>query len=211
MRAYRLVVQFFFVSLLLCVLLNQPWPGLRTAYGVTFRLAANAMLGRIGTLGRVRFESTPNRGSYDVDAVLVKRGVAEVPTALDSLSVGYFPTTILVAFVLAAPVPWSRKWRAMVWGLLLVELFVILRTGLMCLYYFSIPPPNPVRLFEPGPWMQKLIDSSYEFFFVAPTCGWLVPLVIWILVTFRVDDVNRILQSSLSPAVEPRDTHLPDA
>ena len=204
MRALRLIAQFFLLALAVCVILNLPWPGVGGAYRTGFAVTAHALFGRLGAQGVVRFDSREGDKIHDLDVILGKRsgaGIGEVPAAMSTERVGYFPTTVLIALVLASPVPWGRKWRALAWGLVLVNLFVAFRMWIQIRFLYSAP--SPVQLYEPGPFWSRVLSGSYEFFFLGPACSSMVPLLVWIVVTLRPDDINRLLHP---PPPEPSQT-----
>ena len=195
MRPLKIIFRFFALALLLYVILIIPWPGAREGYRAIYQTAGRALFARFGAGGVVRYESRANDELYDLDVVLGKRGVGEVPAKMDSRRVGYVPVAVIVALVLASPVPWGRKWRALVWGLALVNLFVMFRSILQLLYLYS--NPSPVRLYELSPFWDTLLARTYELFFLAPACTSMVPALVWVVVTFRREDVHRVLRRTL--------------
>ena len=191
----KVIARFFVFTLVIYVLLIVRWPGVREAYRAAYCATGEALFGRFGSHGVVHFESRTGDKINDVDLVLGKRtpqGIAEVPAEMSSGRIGYAPLAAVVALVLATPVPWPRRWQGLLWGFLLVNLFVVLRTGLRILFLYSAP--SPIRLYEPGPFLSKLLASSYEFFFLAPACSFFVPAVVWVVVTVRSRDFDRILR-----------------
>lgn len=192
MRSLKTILRFFVLALFLYVLLILPWPGVREGYRALYQTTGQALFGRFGAEGRVRYEVRPDDELYDLDVVLGKRGVGEVPAKMDTRRVGYVPVAVIVALVLATPVPWGRKWRALAWGFVLVNLFVVFRSTLQLLYLYG--NPSPVRLYELSPFWEAMLARTYELFFVAPACTSVVPALVWVAVTFRREDINRILR-----------------
>lgn len=191
----RAIGRFFVLTVVIYVLLIVRWPGVREAYRAAYCATGETFLGRFGSDGVVRFEPRTDDQINDVDLVLGKRtaqGIGEVPAEMSSGRVGYAPLAALVALVLATPVPWARRGRALLWGFILVNLFVMLRTALRILFLFSTP--SPIRLYEPGPFLSKVLSCSYEFFFLAPACSFFVPAVVWVVVTVRSGDFDGILR-----------------
>ena len=200
MLPLKAIGRFFILTLVIYVLLIVRWPGLREAYRATYCAAGEAVFGRTGSRGEVRFEPRPDDKINDVDLILGKRttqGIGEVPAEMSSGRVGYAPLAALIALVLATPVSWKRRGWALLWGFILVNVFVAWRTGLRILFLFSTP--SPIRLYEPGPFLSKLLNASYEFFFLAPACTFFVPAVIWVVVTLRSGDFDRILRLRGTP------------
>ena len=116
---------------------------------------------------------------------------------LDSRLTGYLPTAAVLALVLAMSIPWSRKWKALVWGLVGVHLFIALRLATGVLYLLSQAKPTP--FFEFTPLGNKAVYNIYEMAVQSPTISFIVPAFIWILVTFRRSDFEGLSTKSPPP------------
>ena len=103
--------------------------------------------------------------------------------------VGYLPTATLIALVIATPTPWSRRWRALFWGLVLVNGFVGVRVAIGLVVGF-----REVGLFVYGPFGKTVVDLAYKAVAVSPVTSCVVPALIWILVTFRREDFDTVLR-----------------
>jgi ABC-type sugar transport system permease subunit len=194
MHPLKSVGWFFLLAVGIYVLLVLPWPGVREAYRSLYLWTGRALFQTYGYAGLINFE--PLSGDPDKDAKLTlgKRGVnVGQGMAIHTGRLGYAPTAALVALVLATPIRWSRKWKALIWGLILVNLFVILRLWLALL--FSYCRPSPYQLYDPSPFWAKLVSGCHDFFFHAPTCSFLLPAFIWVLVSLRTEDFVRITKT----------------
>ena len=90
------------------------------------------MLGRGKGLVLVHFRAAeqPPRPEVDTEIVLVEtaridasgRAPARI-LGLDTRAVGWTPTALLLALIIASPVSWSRRWRALGWGAVLARIF----------------------------------------------------------------------------------------
>ena len=192
MSLAKTVTLFLLITAGVYTVLVLPIPGVREAYRDGFLAVAQWVFHPFGQNGLVRFE--PRTGDAEMDAVVTmgKRGVyLGQPVAIDTGRVGYVPTVELIALVLATPIPWSRRWRALVLGLVLVSLFVVFRMWLVLLFTYS--QDLPMRLYTPGPFWNKLLAGCNEFFFISPTCSFLVPALIWAVVSLRREDITRLL------------------
>jgi hypothetical protein len=101
---------------------------------------------------------------------------------------GYLPTAAIVALIVATPLPWSRRWIALAAGLVLVHIFIALRIAALLLYgmYWG----GAIQLSE----MQaKAAEVILHGFSNSPVATFVVPVVIWLLVTFRRSDLEAIL------------------
>lgn len=167
-----------------------PWPGLRQGYAALYRGAANGLFGSFGSAGIVRFQpARAVQGRLDSEIVVRKRGCPTFATTQhDSIATGYLPTVETIALVLATPIPWRRRWKALLYGVLLANGFVALRVYVTLLHWFSVE--QPWALYTPNPFGKKVLASVFEFIAVAPPCTFLMPVLIWILVTFRRDDIR---------------------
>ena len=198
MRPARVLGGFFLRFLVVFVLLMAPWPGVSEAYAAFFRAGGNFLFSKFGSDGRVRFLplANPDEGR-DTEVVLVnRRAGGEMRVVGGSRLQGYKPTAFVLALILATPVPWSRRWRAVVWGLVLVNAYVGLRVFAFLLAAFS--GDSTVALFSPGPVCRAILDF-FVWVLVVSFAGWLiVPLPIWALVTFRRSDWPTILRAPTS-------------
>ncbi|MBU0718111.1 MAG: hypothetical protein KJ749_07680 [Planctomycetes bacterium] len=192
----KTLLRFSSLALLVYVVLILPWPGVRETYRAGYCATGEFLFGRFGSSGVVRYEPRAKGGLEDVDVILGKRtklGTGEAPVAMSTGRVGYVPAAVVVALILATPIPWRRKWRALVWGLVLVNLFVAFRSALQLLYWFSVP--TPVQIHQPGPFWAAVLSAAYEFLFIAPACSFLVPVLVWAMVSFRPVNIDRIIHA----------------
>jgi len=117
----------FFVRLAVCYgLLLAAWPLLKPPYTAAFRAAATICPG-------VYRVAPDTRGVNDTEVVVQEtirtpqgmfRGTRSI--SLSARRIGYFPTAFVLSLVLATPLPWNQKLRALVWSLALVNAFIIL-------------------------------------------------------------------------------------
>ena len=175
--------------LLYYVLLGvAPWPGFRDAYAGLFRAGGNAVFGSFGQSGRTEFEPAPE--SLRVFDTRVRFNIAGSSKwcrlTYNAWIAGWIPVATLVALVLATRIPWSRRWNALLWGLLWTHVFVLLRVLVLVVYGFSGPPCVP--LLSVGPWGHTVLEVVLEVVSVSPVTSCVVPVFIWLLVTFRRED-----------------------
>jgi len=184
-----------------------PWPGLKEKYGDFFRTAVRTLYdGSFGRDGIVRIRSrgtlTPEDvppgyplpaadPGMDIHLVLKSRRAPNYVDVLhaDSRS-GYRPTAFVASLILATPIPWGRRWRALLWGFLWSNVYVMGIFGFWIVYAFSMD--NPVALIEAS-WARRMIRGVYEVVMVGLAGSYIFPLPIWFLVSFRAGDLTRIL------------------
>ncbi|MCK4659490.1 MAG: hypothetical protein KAV82_08210 [Phycisphaerae bacterium] len=182
----------FFLWLLLCyVVLVIPWLGLPQAYAAAYRAVGNTVFGSFGRDTMARFRPlSDGKGMMDTEITLRNRwsdAVVRIPC--DSRLTGYLATAEVIALILATPIPWSRRWKALLWGFLLVSMFVALRTGLILLYWLS--SDSPLRLYELSPFWSRVLIYIFQITVVSPTLTFIMPVFIWVVATFRRGDLER--------------------
>jgi len=176
-------IAWFVVSVLaLYGVFSVPWPGVAEAYSTLYRAVGNQLFGSFGSGGVVRFQPAPKGSGMDTEiAIRNSRSPVVGTTPHNTRITGYLPTVEVVALILATPIPWSRRWKALVWGLVLVHAFVIWRVWLTLLHWFSVD--QPWALYHPSPFWSKVLSGLFDYAVVAPTCSFVIPALIWILVS----------------------------
>ena len=187
LRTRRLVGSFC-LFVLLFGLLTVPWPGVQACYSTAYRAVANALFGSFGSEGIVRFEPRPSDRKWaDTSVMMARRGSSEGIAIPHSPRLrGYLPTAELIALILATPVPWSRRWRALMWGLLWVHGYILLKLVIALLHAYD--GTDPWCLYALGPFWSKVLYGTYEVLVRSGTTPFLVPIFLWLAVTFRRSD-----------------------
>ncbi len=184
------VAKFIVLVLIIYTLLAMPWPGVHQAYSAAYRVTADSVLG-VSTshfLVYVRpLREHEGEGDEDVKLGVWDRQIQRGQRVrLSTRLTGYLPTAEILALVLATSLPWSRKWKALLWGLIGVHAFIALRLASGALYVLSMAKPTP--FFEFTPLGNKIVYSIYEIAVQSPTTSFFVPAIIWIVVSFRKSD-----------------------
>jgi hypothetical protein len=199
----RRIAGFVLRFLLVYTALVLPWPGVEAAYRVWFCALGNVAFASVGD-GSVRFVPDPQPGSaYDTLLVMTNRNAPGTIGEMNqsSRTVGYLPTAGLIALVMATPIPWRRRWRALGFGLLMLTGFVLLRMALPIIRDFS--NPDPLGVFHPGPVARWILGFAIPAFLQAPASQFVGPIFIWALVAFRREDWE-IVQPSESAPPDPK-------
>ena len=106
---------------------------------------------------------------------------------------GYAPTVVLLALVVASPISrWRRLWASIL-GVLLVCAFVEVRVGLLLLDAASDVKVEMITL---SPWVKSLVGTLAKLAARIPS-GYVVPVFIWMIVAFRAKDWVRIANREL--------------
>lgn len=192
----RFLLQFAIIFLLLVL----PWPGWEQAYAGMFRTVAGTLFGSLGPRAVVLFAPLPKQRGSPVDTsmnvgdrrmVTPKGTLSTVNQEFSTRYVGYMPAALLTALVLATPLPWRRRGWALLWGLVLVHLFVGGLILIMILYLSNHTEWLTI-LKLPG-FLLPLLDLSWNTFIFQVVARFLIPVLIWILVAFRAGDLHELL------------------
>lgn len=167
-------------------LLVAAWPVLRPVFRPFYCALGNVLFE--GGEASVHFRPLETAGQLDIQLVMTKRGPPPVTARMENNSrlVGYMPMVSLVAFVLASPIPWKRRRRALWVGLLLTSLFVALRMAIPIWRDFG--NADALQVYHPGSFARWVLGIAERAFLNAPASFFVVPVLIWILVAFRRED-----------------------
>jgi hypothetical protein len=175
-------------------LLVLPWPGWNAIYGSYFRALGQAVFSRPDDQRVVLFEPHQMQhgfSSLDTQMTLGNRALADSSgkgraeiVDLDSRSMGWMPTALTMALILATPVPWRQRAWALLWGLLLIHAFILF-TLQVCLWDES----SAVSLIELSPFWQLIVDELQYTLITQLGASFSVPILIWILVTIRRENL----------------------
>jgi hypothetical protein len=187
----------FFISFLLVFgVLMAPWPGLGRAYTVFYRTAAAFLFGSLGSNGLVRFAPV-NGSGYEINIALYNRAHARsdgtipgIQTRHDTRHDGYLYVAFLTALILATPVPWNRRGRALLEGIILLHILIAAKLGLRLVHAFG---QEPLSLFTLSPSWERVLAAAHQAFAVNVTFGFVVSVFVWMLVSFRRGDWPRAM------------------
>ena len=120
-----------------------------------------------------------NRDRVDSDG----QGLVE-QVDLDTRSIGWIPTALVTALILATPVPWRRRGWALVWGLLLIHAFL-----LFSLQLWIWGESSALSLMRLPPFAQTILDDLEYTLVTQIGASFSVPILIWIFVTIRPEEL----------------------
>jgi hypothetical protein len=184
----KAIAGFFLRLALIYTLSIMAWLAIGGAYGAVFRTTAEFLFGSFGRHGFVRFEPLA-MASGDMDTAVLLRNQetrADGRDVISSRRLGYIPTAFLTALVLATPIPFQRRWRALLWGLALIHVYVATRVLLILLWDFN--GSHAWALYTPGPFGSALLSGLALLFGAALSGCYIGPIFIWIITTFRTSD-----------------------
>lgn len=206
LHLHRPIVRFLLAFAVWYAVLIIPWPGWNEIYGNYFRWLGQTTLG--GTHGDriVRFEKTkePIRPGLTTTILIANRkqfspdGRGPIyPLQAETRSIGWMPTAFLIALVLATPVPWGRRLVSLTVGLLLVNAYVV-----FCLGIWIWHSSKKAQLVSFAP-LTEAIAGGLEYTLITQLgATFAVPVVIWLLVTFRKGDFD-LLWDELETTTHP--------
>ena len=172
-----------------------PWPGFGKAYSKFYLAGASALFKSFGSKGGVRFSQSDdaeydiNVDLYNLDQVDKNGHVTIFQTRHTSRRDGYMYMTFMTALILATPISWRRKGLALLWGLILIHGFIVLKLAIRLLHAFTI---DPLSLFALSPFWMQMLNIVHQEFIVNVNFGFVVSIFIWILVSFRREDWAKI-------------------
>ena len=129
--------------------------------------------------------STPvPSGAQDTLLLLLNgRTPGEIGMLLTSSDLmAYLPLTLTAALILATPMRWSRKGWALLWGLLLTQVFVFVRLTVLLLHHGYAAAGKRYALFEPGSLFSSGLRRADEILADNPTFAFVAPVGIWLFV-----------------------------
>jgi len=189
---WKRILGFFALMTVVYVTLMAPWPGLREAYATVVRGGCQVLMGSFGSQGYAVFGPSPSRDPESMSITLGRKGSrATTSGSIGTRYQAYVPMVLVVAMVLATPLPWRRRALALLWGLILVSLFVAFRIWLQLVVVFETTPG--LTLWKLGPswiWLLSLMDETLG---TSTLSTYAIAAFIWLLVTFRSGDWERIL------------------
>lgn len=173
-----------------------PWPGVSEGYSAFYRYTGNVFVESLGSEVTIWFRPPVYDKGPDKDlefAIRAKGETAVRNTPINTRLTGYLPTVEVIALILATPIPWRRRGWAVLWGFIGANVFVAFRLATTLVYMLCHQPPYIDGV------TQFWSDATYRVFEIAmrsPTISFMVPIFVWILVTFRRGDWTAFLQQT---------------
>lgn len=178
---------------LLYGLLIFPWPGFNKTYAAYFRALGQVIFAREGGRRLVHFEAVPENLHHRLDTRIALANRDQVDREgkgpvlyleLDTRGVGWVPTALLLALILATPVSWRRRCVAVVWGLIAVHGFILFSVA--CNTWNNSTDLSLITL---TPFWKTVVAGLDETLITQMGASFVVPVLIWIFVTLRRQDL----------------------
>ncbi len=195
MFPHKRVASFFGrVLLVYALLVLVPWPGLHEGYAAVVRTACSLLNAGSGSSHDVTILRPTDTDRRHVKFRLENRVTRKsVPVTAKLRETGFLPTALLVALVLNTPIPWPRRWKALLWAMLVAVVFTALR--LEFFIYSTFATAQALGSGPISPFWERVLFHGNVLLVKSPVVSFTVPFVIWALVCFRRDDW-RWLQAS---------------
>jgi 4-amino-4-deoxy-L-arabinose transferase-like glycosyltransferase len=189
LRVLGFVGRFALVYLLLTI----PWPGWNGAYSHYFQALCRTIFAPED--GKRLLTITPYQDpnpfhQIDTRITLSNHDLLNQPKGstayldLDTRSIGWVPTALTAALILATALPWRRRAWALFWGLFWIHVFIIFSVSVH-IWYNS----EKVSLVTFSPIGETIAEGLDYTLLVQLGVSFSMPVLIWILVTFRRKDV----------------------
>ena len=179
--------------LLIYGFLSLPFSFYDETYGMVYRKVAGVFFSKFRDNGSVVFRewkepamTRVNIGSY---AIVNPDGTFHTAAVnINTRYMGYFPTILLIALVLASPVPWNRKLFALAAGLILLTLLIMFKQWIALLWLCE--QNTWLRLTDFTGTSKKLLTFLNTFISDASSTVLYFVFLIWFIVTFRLEDLK---------------------
>ena len=163
------------------------WFWIEPGYARFFRAMGNALVG-LGTDGNTWYAPFVEADqSRDTELILRdSKARQQRRVHLSSRRLGYLPTAFLISLVLAYPLSRSRRWRALLWSMAWVHVWIA------CIFILYPVAYGDLSLTTNGASQSNqtgILQYVLGWVISGSSVGWmLVPLLIWCLVCFRPAD-----------------------
>ena len=201
MLSRKLILSFLLWFVVIYGVLIFPWPGWNDLYSQAFRGVGNGLFGSDQGSRVVHFEAfrqTQGFASIDSRIILGNRDLIDAtgkaPACLlgiDPRSIGWTPTALTLALIAATPIPWQRRLWGMVVGFVLIQVFI---AATVWVYIWN--ESTNISLITLSPFWKPVADALQYTLVTQMGISFTVPVLIWIAVVFRRDDVRPIIRQT---------------
>ncbi|MBU0717724.1 MAG: hypothetical protein KJ749_05695, partial [Planctomycetes bacterium] len=97
--------------------------------------------------------------------------------------IGYTPTAVIIALLVATPMGWRRRGWGLLGGLVAIHLFILFRLTLT-LAVKGFGAPKPYALFDLSGFWMGVLEPLEEIFVHKPNVAMVVAVFLWLFVAF---------------------------
>jgi hypothetical protein len=204
----RLITGFFLRLVLAYAAFMAAWPLLKTPYSAWHRTAGNACLSPITSRGVISFQRAPGNDPVRDTVIYIQDPQtpgAELLVPISARYTGYMPTAFTASLILATPIPWRRRFTALLIAMILVHVFILGWLTLSLIDEMSNPaaPFQLAQFTEMDKRILRFVVTNFVESVIAT--AYVVPIFIWIIAAFRRRDREQLLGLFFppQPAVPP--------
>jgi hypothetical protein len=200
-RPFLRIILIFIVSLASLILI---YPVIRESYLDFLIRTGNRYMSNPGKDVLVKFKV--NEGNKDLDMVLYIGNSAKMKkdiksayyliTKASTFYIAWIELALMMALILASPVPVVRKLIILLVGFLVVHVIVYLKLLIQVYYVCNHNPGLEILMLTPG--KLKVVDLLLDQFVdtVQPTL--IIVFIIWLLITFRLEDYRKLMATKVN-------------
>ena len=194
LQRHRPIVAFLCGFVLVYGLLIVAWPGFNEAYAAYLRELGRLAFVRNDSQRILRFDPAkqPARKNLTTRIIIGNRqqidGEGNFPATVlqvDTRLIGSMPTALVVALITATPIAWKRRAWALLWGVLCIHAYI-----LFCLGIWIWNQSTNASLVTLTPFWKAVAEGLEYTLIVQQGASFAVPVLIWLLVTFRREDIR---------------------
>lgn len=198
----KLLVRFLLQFIAAYVVLSLLWSPLKNVQAEFFRQKTAFFFGNFKSNGGVVFSKQNQTDEKIVASLFNKQLREEAQTKrqkgfkvnklpMDSKNIAYLPIILFLSLLFATPISWKRKGWALLWGLILLQLFIFFKLYIKILWSFNgVDWLDVVHLQGFG---LKLVSGLNYLFVQHIGTAVIVPVFIWILVSFKKEDKQMLM------------------
>lgn len=196
MLSSKTLLLFLLKAAVLYGLLSAPISMFDEAYGNFYRKMAGNVFGKFRESGFVKFSEmeAPAMTHLNIGNYLLPLPDGSFDTAavdINTRILGFLPTVLLISLVVASPVTWKRKLFALATGLVLVMLLVLFKQWIFLLD--QCVQNDWLKLAEFTGFSKTIFTFTNKFISTSSFTVAYFVVVIWLLVTFRIEDLKQSL------------------
>lgn len=195
------IFYFLIKAIIIYAILSLPISFYDALYGAFYRNCCNRLFAKIDDTGFANFKAA--KGAYDTQINIgnYKQVSTDNKATLAVRHVnahysGFLPTALFISLLLATPIPLRRKAVSFIFGFVLVTCFIMLKQWILLINICQ--NTAWLDLYELSEKQLKLLDYFYPKLIPYLGTSWFFVVVIWLLVSFKRDDLQQMSQVSQS-------------
>lgn len=189
------------------------WAGADRPYLYVFRETHTQLFRTLHRMGSpwvvVLAQPEKAAGTFDTDLNVLNTTNKTIGTQpLKGQYRAFAPTLLLCSLVLATPVTWARRGIALFIGCIVLQMWIAL--GIFLLVLKAYVTPGELMLYAWGDTSRSVLNFITEVISTSTATQFAVPVLVWVLVTFRASDAAKLLgihavieETASLPAAEP--------